>query len=574
MEAPVRYLVLACDYDGTLATSGRVDEASIDALERLLASGRRLILVTGRELADLHEVFPHIDLFDYVVAENGALLYRPATGEEHVLGEAPPAPFVNALQARGVAPLSVGRSIVATWEPHEAIVLETIRELGLELQVIFNKGAVMVLPAGVNKGTGLSAALDELGVSPHNVVGIGDAENDHGFLRLCECAVAVGNALPMLQERADVVTVGTHGRGVEEIVDKLVDDDFGEAEALLSRHHVLLGTAQEDHELRIPPFGSDLLVAGPSASGKSTAAIGVLARLAEQGYQFCLIDPEGDYETFDHVIALGDATHAPSVDEILGLLRLPSQNAVVRLLGLAPADRPAFVAGLLPRLQELRAQTGHPHWIALDEAHQLLPASRARTLQLLPEELGSLMLITVHPDHVASPALNAVDLVVAIGESPEATIRTFCTAIGQPAPTMEPQALEPGEAIAWRPRTRIAPVRIRVEPSEVERLRHRRKYAEGELPPEQSFHFRGPENKLNLRAQNLTLFNQLAEGIDDATWLHHLRRGDYSRWFREEIKDEDLAEAAAAIEAHARLSPRESRAQIAAAIQERYAPPA
>lgn len=69
----------------------------------------------------------------------------------------------------------MGRVIVATWEPHQTTVLEVIRELGLELHVIFNKGAVMILPSGVNKATGMAATLDELGLSPHNTVGIGDA---------------------------------------------------------------------------------------------------------------------------------------------------------------------------------------------------------------------------------------------------------------------------------------------------------------------------------------------------------------------------------------------------------------
>ena len=101
--------------------------------------------------------------------------------------------------------------------------LETIRDLGLELQVIFNKGAVMVLPAGVNKASGLVAALDELGLSPHNVVGVGDAENDHAFLAACECAVAVANALPTIKERADHVTAGEDGDGVRELIDALIE---------------------------------------------------------------------------------------------------------------------------------------------------------------------------------------------------------------------------------------------------------------------------------------------------------------------------------------------------------------
>ena len=155
----MRYLALCTDYDGTLATDGRVFPETVAALERLLASGRRVVLVTGRELDDLKKVCPRLDLFEYVVAENGALLYHPATGEETPLAQRPPESFVALLRQRGVGPISVGRVIVATWEPHETLVLATIRDLGLELQVIFNKGAVMILPGGVNKATGLAQAL-------------------------------------------------------------------------------------------------------------------------------------------------------------------------------------------------------------------------------------------------------------------------------------------------------------------------------------------------------------------------------------------------------------------------------
>src|SRR2546421_10080640 len=207
----MHYLALACDYDGTLAKDGVVSPQTIDALERVGASGRKLILITGRLLEDLQMAFPRLDLFTYVVAENGALLYNPADSTEKLLGEAPPRQFIQALQERGVTPLVTGRVIVASLHPHEKTIVDVIAKLGLELQVIFNKGAVMVLPSGMNKATGLAAALQALQISPHNVVAIGDAENDHAFLSAAECGVAVSNALPALQERADLVTKG--GRG-------------------------------------------------------------------------------------------------------------------------------------------------------------------------------------------------------------------------------------------------------------------------------------------------------------------------------------------------------------------------
>jgi HAD-superfamily hydrolase, subfamily IIB len=353
----MRYLALAADYDGTLATDGRVDAQTVAGLEQLIASGRKLILVTGRQLDELLEIFPQISLCERVIAENGALLYRPATREQKALGQPPPESFVRALQARHVSPLSVGHSIVATVHPQETIVLEVIRDLGLELQVIFNKGSVMVLPAGVNKATGLTAALLELTVSPHNVAGVGDGENDHALLTLCECGVAVANAVPMLKETADLVTTKDHGAGVVQLIYDMVSDDLSQYDTRLVRHHILIGTREHGEEVRVSPYGSNILLAGSSGSGKSTLAGGILERLAEQGYQFCIIDPEGDYESFEHAVTLGTAEHAPTADEVFQLLEKPDVNAVVNLIGLPLHDRPAFFVGLLPRLQELRVKT-------------------------------------------------------------------------------------------------------------------------------------------------------------------------------------------------------------------------
>jgi phosphoglycolate phosphatase (TIGR01487 family) len=206
------FVALAVDYDGTLAHEGRVDQTAIAALEKVKKSGRKVILVTGRELPDLQRAFTGIEIFDLIVAENGAILFDPAQKKEEQLSPPPVDRLVALLREREVAPLSVGRSIVATWEPHETAVLEAIRDLELELHIIFNKGAVMVLPANVNKASGLKQALKRLSLSPHNVVGIGDAENDQAFLAACGCAVAVANALQSVKEKADFV-VADHGLG-------------------------------------------------------------------------------------------------------------------------------------------------------------------------------------------------------------------------------------------------------------------------------------------------------------------------------------------------------------------------
>ncbi|WP_447987441.1 HAD family hydrolase [Nitrospira sp. Nam74] len=570
----MRFLALAADYDGTLATDGRVDPETVAGLEQLVASGRKLILVTGRQLDELLEIFPQIALCERVVAENGALLYRPATREHKLLGQAPPDIFVHALQARQVSPLAVGHSVVATFHPQETTVLEVIRDLGLELQVIFNKGSVMVLPAGVNKATGLAAALHELGLSPHNVVGVGDAENDHALLSLCECGVAVSNAVPMLKDTADLVTEKDHGAGVVQLIQEMVNHDLAHHENRLTRHHVLLGTRDDGEEIRMSPYGHSVLIAGSSGSGKSSLTSGILERLNEQGYQFCIVDPEGDYESFEGAVTSGTGEHAPTVDEVLQLLEKPEVSVVVNLIGLPLHDRPSFFVGLLPRLQEMRAKTGRPHWIVVDETHHLLPSGWEPAPLTMSQHSQSMMFITVHPDQVAHAVLRDIDVVITLGDEPDEILRVFRKVRGEPVPSFPPTALAPGEAMVWWSRTSDSPFVIRMAPSKLERRRHQRKYSEGELPEDRSFYFRGPEGKLNLRAQNLMLFLQIAEGVDDATWLYHLRRGDYSRWFRDKIKDEGLAEEARHIEQQSAPSASESRRLIKAAIDKQYTLPA
>jgi HAD superfamily hydrolase (TIGR01484 family) len=566
----MRYLALATDYDGTIAHHGGVDVTTLDALRRLAQSGRKLLLVTGRELPDLQKVFPELELFDQVVAENGALLYDPKTRAEQCIAEAPPPEFIAELERRGI-PISVGRSIVATVQPHETAMLEAIRELGLELHVIFNKGAVMALPSGMNKGVGLKAALRGMGLSPHNVVGVGDAENDHAFLSLCGCSAATANALDMLKQRADVVLTQGWGAGVTELISKMLDDDLAQESKHITRHSVLLGrkpgTKEEDAqgEVRIPAYGSKLLVAGPSGSGKSTAVSGLLERLQQAHYQYCLIDPEGDYDGFPHSITLGNAQHAPTVSEALDMLE-KFNNTVVNLLGIKLADRPHFFAQLQAQLLELQARTGRPHWLVIDEAHHMMPAVWEKAENGAPLAAGSTLLITVHPEMVAADVLAGVNGVIAVGKEPGKTLREFSKVAGVKLPSAPAAELESGEVLVWQQGDEVR--RVRVEPGAAERLRHRRKYAAGDVH-EKSFYFRGPEGKLSLRAQNLNIFMQMAAGVDDETWTHHLAQGHYSAWVKDAIKDPDLARHIEEIE-HSGLDAQESRQRIFAAIEERY----
>src|SRR3569623_1514966 len=473
----MRYYALATDYDGTLAHNGKVDDGTYAALARLRTTRRKLILVTGRRRDDLMTVFDRIEIFERVVAENGALVYNPATREEQVLGDPPPPQFAERLRAAG-APVDVGRVIVATWSPHETTVLDTLREMGLEHHIIFNKGAVMVLPPNVNKASGLQAALADLGLSAHNAVAVGDAENDLALL--------------------------------------------------------ILGVNENGADVRVSPYATNILLAGSSGSGKSTFATGFMERLAEQGYQFCCIDPEGDYAALPDAVILGTPTQPPVVREVGSVLAVPERSCVVNMVAVPLHERPAVFATLFTELMAMRATNGRPHWIMVDEAHHLWPSEWEAGRLVVPDAVHGMVFVTLHPDHLAGAVTKHINVLIAIGESPAERYEEFERATGRAAPRPPQEALEQGEAWWWRVGDG-AVERIRTHGSASERRRHVRKYAEGELEPERSLLFRGTHVALNLRAQNLIIFMQLAEGVDEATWEYHLRCGDYSRWFRTAI---------------------------------------
>ena len=568
----MRYLALALDYDGTIATDGRMSIAAASAIVRLRTSGRRTILVTGRRLDDLLAVCPHIELFDYVVAENGAVVYAPRTREETLLGKRPPARFIERLRSLGVDQIEVGRVIVATWLPYHAAVLRAIQETGLELLVVFNKTAVMVLPTGINKATGLDYALRKLGLSFHEAVGIGDGENDHSFLERCECAVAVANAVPSIREIAAFVTKGEGGQGVAELIDELIGDDLSRLQGELSQHLIAIGLRPDGTEVMVPPYGVNLLIAGPSGSGKSTVTAGIVERLIEQTYQVCIIDPEGDYGASQGVITLGDRNHAVGITEILAILEDPKINLNVNLLGIQLADRPAFFGQLFPSLRTLRIRTGRPHWMILDEAHHMLPFEWGHVADALPYSLGETVFVTVHADHLAPASLAQVDVIIAVGPSPDQTLQTFSKASRHYLTWPEGLSYTAEKVVIWFPRESPHPFPASIIDARGERIRHRRKYAEGDMR-DRSFYFRGPSGRHNLKAHNLAIFSQIAEGISEETWLYHLYRGDYSRWFRDSVKDPYLADQMERIERRGNLRPEETRHLVRGLIESRYTLP-
>jgi len=563
--------VLACDYDGTLAAEGTIAAETMAALRRVRESGRRLVLVTGRRFADLLTVCPEIDSFDLVVAENGAVLFDPSAKWVEDLAGPPPPAFLTALEHAAV-PFSTGRVIVSSVVPHEVTILDVIKRLGVELHIIFNKESVMVLPAGVSKETGLRRALQRLGVSRHNTVGVGDAENDHVFLRGTGFAVAVANAVPALAEVADLVTRSPDGAGVRELIDGPLLADLEEYRPHLLDRAIVLGTAEDGTPLTYPVLGPNLLVTGASGSGKSTLTGVFVERLVHEDYVICLLDPEGDHRTLaEHegivILTSEPETEATRAEEVHSLLRHRSTSVAVDLSALDREQKIRATARFLHAVQRLRAETGAPHWVIIDEAHHVFPPGGSPAQAMFDFEWRGVCLITNEPERVAPEIMRLTGHV--LSTSAEALARTL-PLLG--CPPVSVAELSPGEALDV-PLGYGAPDRVRrfrVARRETNHKRHVKKYATGKLPPERSFRFRGPDGALDLVAHNLETFTMLAKGVDDRTWLHHLRSGDIARWLAEEIKDPELAAEVRTLEG---LDDAEgTRRAVLEAIGRRYTP--
>lgn len=558
----MQFVALATDYDGTLATEGKVCESTLKSLRELKSANKRLILITGRQMPDLSAVFPELPLFELVIAENGAVLYLPETQEQRLLGPRPPEELIRILRDRAVTPLSIGECIIATWTPHEQTVMGAVRKLNLDWQLIFNKGAVMCLPPGINKASGLAAALEFLNLSAHNVIGIGDAENDIAFLAACGCSVAVANALEPVKAVADLTTPQPRGAGVTSLIGHWLEDAtryFG----ALKRHALYLGDQSDGTRTELPASGG-VLVTGTSGAGKSRLTRLLVERLADAHYQLCVIDPESDYSNLEHFSHLGDATRTPTAEEVIGVLSSVQVNVALNLLATDVPQRAVYFADLMGRLAGLQANSGRPHWLILDEAHHLCP--RNIRLPGFPARLDSTILVSARPEALASEVLRAITTLVIVGENAPEVLGSFCSLTGMRPPT-KLQSPKDDEVLLWGTHGRETAI-VRVGRARQPHARHIRKYAEGRLGDDHSFYFRGPGRTLNLKAFNLATFIDLAQGVDDASWLFHLQRGDYSRWFREVIKDEGLARQAESFESSTDVV--HSRDGIAAAIKRRY----
>jgi hydroxymethylpyrimidine pyrophosphatase-like HAD family hydrolase len=536
--------VFAFDFDGTLAENGVVPPVLQRALEQLHAAGYALFLVTGRQHASLR-LGSMETLFTGIAWENGTVLERLAAHEVYLpFGHLGPR-LRDALEAAGV-PIERGRAIASTWKPHEPAVLQVLADWGGDPILVHNKDALMILPPGASKGTGLERLLALCGFSARNLVSFGDGENDLPMLRLGDIGVAVADAVPALKVVADVVSTRPGPAGVLETLQTywLNDGATGPLPVLPRAPQIPIGEDETGATVSLPAttlVGGRLGVFGDSASGKSWVT-GLLAEgLHTAGYQVLLIDSEGDFRGMralpGMVVLEGSQETLPSPAFVEAVLEATGISVVIDLCSYPAARRARYISDLLSVLQALKERKFRPHWIVLEEAqYYLSPQDSCLAPALVPMLTGGgWAFVSYRPEQLAAPVLTTLD-------------RCIVTHLSDPeaAQVVRERFDFSGTSLAGAPRGHIwlcgqNPVQVRLSSRRVLHVRHLHKYLDNPLPPYKRFRFRDVHGLLNLEAASLFEFMRLLPVLPVESLAYHQARGDLAAWAEGALGDGELA---------------------------------
>lgn len=537
-------LVMAFDFDGTLAVNGDVSIELETALEQCRARGYVLFLVTGRRFETV-KLGSLGDLFDGIVWENGAVLTHTASGEIYLPFGQLDARLLQAIEESGI-PFERGLAIAATWTPHDQTLWRVLSSHGGSTSLEYNKGAVMVLPPGATKGAGLERLLALCGLSPRNLAAFGDAENDLSMLTLAEVSVAVADAVPAVIETSDFVATAPGPQGVLEVLKgyplggKFLDIP------LKRERRVVLGQTEAGSSVSIPAArlaGRNLGVFGNSGTGKSWM-VGLLAEgLHHEDYQVLLIDPEGDFRGLRvlprFVSVSGDHATLPSPAAVVSLIEEGGVSLVLDLSHYPVGMRSRYLADLLRALRPARERKFRPHWIVLDEAQEFVfEGSEVASLISPVLQMGGWAFVSYRPDRLSKSVLTSLHQLLltritdrTIGDC----LRTQCAVCSLKGASLDQVPMGSallcgGDVVRMRPAIRRVP-----------HVRHLYKYLDIPLPPGKRFAFCTEKGCLGVEAASLYELAHLIPTVSLESLEYHDRREDFVKWAEWTLGDAGLA---------------------------------
>ena len=538
--------VLAFDFDGTLAQNGIVLPSLQTALKQLRAAGYVLYMVTSRRFESI-DLGPSRNIFAGIVWESGAVLYHTATNEVYLPFGHIDSRLTQAMEAAGI-PLKYGRAIVSTQTPHTEKVWQVLDKLGGDAVVAHDRGTLRILPPGAAKGAGLERLLGLCGFSPRNLVSFGDGESDLSLLRLGEIGVTMADAEPGLKKVADLVTSRSGPAGVLEALQTYWLSGNGSDVSIAPRHGrtIPLGEDENGDLISLPAAAltdENLGVFGDSGSGKSWVA-GLLAEgMHRAGYQFLLIDPEGDFRGLralpEIVVLEGEQKTLPSPQLVASLLETVTVSIVLDLCSYPFTHRNRYVADLLHGLHSLKDRKFRPHWIVLEEAQHFLPPSGNDVSSALSPLLdgGGVALISYRPDRLTDQVLAALDHCILTRLSEPEAVQAIRQRLDG-VPGIPLANILPGHA--WLCGQRA--VRLRPNVRRVPHIRHLYKYFDTPLPKYKRFYFRDEQDYLDIEAASLFEFLQCLRTLPLESIIYHQRRGDFAAWANGSLGDRVLAD--------------------------------
>lgn len=540
--------VLALDLDGTIAVNDTVDLDVAAAIQEARRVGLLVVLVTGRPLSEVDALFRSPPPFDAIVAENGAVLRLPELPSPITLSQGPDLQFLAELTRRGI-PHQRGQCVVGASADVAPQLIEIIRSLGLPLAITFNLSRLMVLPHGVSKASGLQEALWRLRASLHNAIAVGNAENDHDMLDVCEIGAAVAWGSEALRRSADEIVPGDGPRAVARYIRDVLSVPRIPLERM-GRRRVRFGTLRTGEPLDFSIRGRNILVGGDPKSGKSWMAGLLCEQLILQRYSVCILDPEGDYtclEALPGVIVQPMDSKDASLRGLERMLTHPDLSLVLDMSAAPREDKPLLVRRFLEALNRLRRATGLPHRVVVDEAHYFL--NRLDEPELFDRELGGYLLVTYRISDLSPDILSASEAVIVTRVDDRRQALALLA--------LAPHGATPSEGLALLADLAIDEAvlfpspfesddsfqRFRIAPRLTAHVRHRHKYADVPVRFDQEFVFTQEGRPTGTRARTVRDLLSGLTALPDQVVQGHLARGDFRRWFEDVFGDRELGGA-------------------------------
>lgn len=214
-------MIIAIDVDGTLFDGSGVDPEAIEAIGRAREAGHHVMIATGRPWRDLATIVPGVlDLIDWAVCEDGAVIVDVGSGDRQLLAPPPGDEFLAQLAACGATDVIVGDVALGMPISNAPAVDCALGAFADRFHAMINKDSIAILPHGCNKASGLRTAIEQQGLGGHQVLAIGDASNDLPMFRLADMALAVANADEAVRQAGIELTRARTGAGVAEAIDR------------------------------------------------------------------------------------------------------------------------------------------------------------------------------------------------------------------------------------------------------------------------------------------------------------------------------------------------------------------